>query len=142
MMENQVEIKKFRLQNQLSELETINQYLDELASLWGLSVPFIMTLTLALEEAFSNIVNYGFQDNQSHEIELIFEKQKNNLSISLIDDGIPFDPTLTADPDINLPAEERKIGGLGVFLIRKMMDKVDYQRQESHNIFKMEKTIT
>jgi len=142
MMENQVEIKKIRLQNQLNELESITQYLDELASLWDLSIPFTMTLNLVLEEAFTNIVNYGYQDDKNHEIEIIFEKQNNRLLISLIDDGVPYDPTLTADPDINLSAEEREIGGLGVFLIRKMMDKVNYQRQEGCNILKMEKTIT
>ena len=141
MMENQVEIKKIRLKNQLSELESINQCLDELAGLWDLSIPFTMTLNLVLEEAFTNVVNYGYQDEKSHEIELVFEKQNNRLFISLIDDGVPYDPTITADPDINLPAEEREIGGLGVFLIRKMMDKVNYQRQEGHNILKMEKMI-
>jgi len=142
MMESQVEIKKIRLQNQLNELESITQYLDELASLWDLSIPFTMTLNLVLEEAFTNIVNYGYQDDKNHEIEIIFEKQNNRLLISLIDDGVPYDPTLTDDPDINLSAEEREIGGLGVFLIRKMMDKVNYQWQEGHNILKMEKTIT
>lgn len=141
-MENQVEIKKFRLQNQLKELDSINQYLEELADLWELSLPFIMTLNLVLEEAFTNIVNYGFPDDEKHEIELIFEKQNNQLIISLIDDGVPYDPTLTRTPDLNLPAEEREIGGLGVFLIRKMMDKVSYQRLEGHNIFKMEKMIS
>ena len=142
MMENQVEIKKIRLKNQLNELESITKYLDELACLWDLSIPFTITLTLVLEEAFTNIVNYGYKDDESHEIEIVFEKQNNRLFINLIDDGIPYDPTLTADPDINLSAEEREIGGLGVFLIRKMMDKVNYQRQEGCNILKMEKTIT
>ncbi|MDA3944754.1 MAG: ATP-binding protein [Bacteroidetes bacterium] len=141
-MENQVETKKILLVNQLKELETISQYLEELAGGWDLSVPFTMKLTLALEEAFTNIVNYGFRDDESHEIALVFEKQNNRLFISLIDDGIPYDPTLTTDPDINLSAEERKIGGLGIFLIRKMMDKVSYQRIGKNNVLKMEKTIT
>jgi anti-sigma regulatory factor (Ser/Thr protein kinase) len=141
-MENQVEIKKIWLKNQLNELESITKYLDELASLWDLSIPFTMTLNLVLEEAFTNIVNYGYQDDKNHEIEIIFEKQNNRLFIRLIDDGVPYDPTLTANPDINLSAEEREIGGLGVFLIRKMMDKVNYQRHEGCNILKMEKTIT
>jgi anti-sigma regulatory factor (Ser/Thr protein kinase) len=140
-MENQIEIKKIRVQNQLNELESINQYLEELAGVWDLSIPLTMTLTLVLEEAFTNIINYGYQDDKSHEIELVFEKQNNRLFISLIDDGVPYDPTLTAEPDINLPSEEREIGGLGVFLIRKMMDKVSYQRLEGYNVLKMEKVI-
>lgn len=141
-MEKHGETKKVLLVNQLKELETINQYLEELSGAWDLSLPLTMKLNLVLEEAFTNIVNYGFRDKKTHEIALVFEKQNNCLLISLIDDGIPYDPTLASDPDINLSAEEREIGGLGIHLIRKMMDKVSYQRVGETNVLKMEKTIT
>ncbi|MBU2554110.1 MAG: ATP-binding protein [Bacteroidetes bacterium] len=140
-MDNQDEIRKIQLVNQLDQLETISRFLDELAEAWDLSIPFVMKLNLVLEEAFTNIVNYGYQDNETHEIVLVFEKQNERLLVSLIDDAMPYDPTIAPDPDINLSAEERKIGGLGIFFIRKMMDKVSYQRMGSNNVLKMEKVI-
>jgi len=141
-METSGETKKVLLVNQLKELKTINQYLEELSGKWDLSLPFTMKLNLVLEEAFTNIVNYGFPDDKTHEVTLIFEKQNARLFISLIDDGVTYDPTHASDPDINLSAEEREIGGLGIHLIRKMMDKVTYQRVGETNVLKMEKTIT
>lgn len=140
-MDNQDEIRKIQLVNQLDQLETISRFLDELAEAWDLSIPFVMKLNLVLEEAFTNIVNYGYQDNETHEIVLVFEKHNERLLVSLIDDAMPYDPTIAPDPDINLSAEERKIGGLGIFFIRKMMDKVSYQRMGSNNVLKMEKVI-
>jgi len=140
-MEKHGETKKVLLVNQLKELETINQYLEELSGAWDLPLPLTMKLNLVLEEAFTNIVNYGFRDDKIHEIMLVFKKENNRLHISLIDDGVPFDPTLASAPDINLSAEERKIGGLGIHLIRKMMDKVIYQRIGETNVLKMVKMI-
>jgi anti-sigma regulatory factor (Ser/Thr protein kinase) len=140
-MEKHGETKKILLVNQLKELETINQYLEELSGAWDLSLPLTMKLNLVLEEAFTNIVNYGFRDDKIHEITLVFKKENNCLHISLIDDGIPYDPTKASDPDINLSAEEREIGGLGIHLIRKMMDSVSYQRVGETNVLNMEKTI-
>lgn len=141
-MDKQDEIRKIQLVNQLEQLETINRLLDELAEAWDLSIPFVMKLNLVLEEAFTNIVKYGYQDNETHEIVLVFEKQNERLLVSLIDDAMHYDPTIAPDPDISLSAEERKIGGLGIFFIRKMMDKVSYQRMGSNNVLKMEKVIT
>lgn len=140
-MEKQSEIKKILLSNQLKELDTIAGFLDEIASLWQLPAQLIMTLNLVLEEAFTNVVQYAYDDNARHDVELLFEKSGDMLRITLVDDGKYYDPTQTPDPDISLSAGERPIGGLGIYLIRKMMDEVEYERKGNKNVLAMRKRL-
>ncbi len=129
------------LKNQLSELEKITTFIEGLASEWLLTPEHVMTFNLVLEEAFTNIVNYGYSDINSHTIELFFEKNDNIIRISLKDDGIPYDPTKKEDPDLTSGADERAVGGLGIYLIKTMMDTVAYQRVNKFNYLYMEKYI-
>ena len=125
----------------MSELERVASFLDELGEEWGLSVSSVLSLNLVLEEALTNIILYSFDDNNQHIIETNFKIKGNELIISLVDDGQPYDPTLKADPDITLSAEERPVGGLGIFLIKKIMDKVEYQRKTNKNFLILTKNI-
>lgn len=129
------------LPNQLTGLETITQFLDDLAMQWNLSATTAMTLNLVLEEAFTNVVQYAYTDDLPHEIGLRFTKQENTIAIELSDDGTPYDPTQKEDPDTTLSASERAIGGLGIFLIRQMMDSVHYERKDGKNHLYMQKRI-
>lgn len=127
--------------NSMNELDQIVQWMEEIAEKWELSPGVVFNLNLVIEEAFTNIVNYAFTDQQKHEIEIQIELENQALSLSITDDGIAYDPTLKEDPDITLRAEEREIGGLGIFLIRKMMDRVEYQRIDDKNVFSMWKQL-
>lgn len=133
--------KTLKLSNKISELEAIQLCLDELVEKWNVPAALGMTLNLVIEEAFTNVVNYAYDDNLEHPIEIVFEMQENVLSISLIDDGIAYDPTQNATPDLSLSVEERSIGGLGVYLIKSMMDEVAYERKAGKNILLMRKRI-
>lgn len=126
-------VQTFRLANRIDELETIRQGLEVLVSDWEIPPYMEIPLNLALEEAFTNIVNYAFDDNNIHEIIIQFRKAKGILEVTLTDDGQPFDPTARTDPDTGLGAEERPIGGLGIFLIKKIMDRVEYRRNDNKN---------
>jgi serine/threonine-protein kinase RsbW len=141
-MEKEENIKSLRLQNKLEELETISVFLEELAEIWDIPLALTMSLNLVLEEAFTNVVNYAYDDKEDHFIQIDFEMKERVLSIKIIDDGKAYDPTQNADPDVTLSAEERSIGGLGIFLIRKMMDEVTYQRADTKNILTMTKKLT
>lgn len=140
-MDNENPKKAIELTNRLEELLRISGFIDDLADEWDLPFQLTMSLNLVLEEAFTNIVNYAYQDKDAHSIELSFEKNGQTLVITLTDDGIPYDPTLREDPDVTLPPEEREIGGLGIFLIKKMMDNVAYRRENNRNILIMDKII-
>lgn len=140
-MEKGEQTFKLELANQLSALSELQQQLDQLAGQWELPPAMAMQLNLALEEAFTNVVNYAFHDEEPHTIEIIFTKKGHELLITIIDEGQPYDPTAKEDPDINLPAEERNIGGLGIFLIKKVMDKVAYRRENNKNKLFLTKTV-
>ena len=133
--------KILQVSNQIGELTRVEAFLEDLGGEWDLPVPLVFSLNLVLEEALTNIVSYGYDDQGKHEIEMQFVKTGGEITISIIDDGHEYDPTRQADPDVTLPVEERQIGGLGVFLIKKIMDKVEYQRINNKNKLILTKII-
>ncbi|MFO7721863.1 MAG: ATP-binding protein [Bacteroidales bacterium] len=130
---------RLELPNEISALERLTKFVDNLAEQWNLPDSLVMKLNLALEEAFTNIVNYAFSDDLFHPISVIFSKDNGLIRIELLDDGIAYDPTGMEDPDTQLPMSERKIGGLGIFLIKQMMDSVTYKREGDKNHLIIEK---
>ncbi len=129
------------LTNKISELEKIRDSLERLGEDWGVDPRTCMSVNLALEEAFTNIVNYAFENNDPREIVIDMQKTDARLIITITDEGRPYDPTQNPEPDTTLPAEERTIGGLGIFLIRKIMDEVAYERNGNKNQLTLTKNI-
>jgi serine/threonine-protein kinase RsbW len=127
--------------NKVEELPILAAKIEELAERWELPMSLAMNLNLVLEEAVSNVIFYAFNDQEKHEIEILLSIESKILTIEISDNGIPFDPTLRQKPDIELPAEERPIGGLGIFLISKIMDTVTYSRQNNQNKLTLIKNI-
>ncbi len=127
--------------NQIAELTRVEVFLEELGEEWAFQMPLVLSLNLVLEEALTNIISYGYDDEGKHSIEIVFRKIGAELIISIIDDGHAYDPTSNAEPDITLSAEERPVGGLGIFLIKKVMNKVEYQRKENKNYLILTKNI-
>lgn len=92
-------------------------------------------LRLAAEEVLVNVINYAYP-GKNGDIEITLKPQgKAGLTVTVTDKGIPFDPLSVPEPDINSPLEKRKIGGLGIFLVRKLMDEAKYTRAGDRNIF-------
>jgi len=127
--------------NQIDELTRLADFLEQLGDEWGLSMPLVLSLNLALEEALTNIISYGYDDKEKHSIEINLTKTGQELFIFLADDGHEYDPTQKVDPDISLSVDDRPIGGLGIFLIKKIMDKVEYQRKENRNYLMLTKQL-
>lgn len=101
-------------------------------------------IDLAAEEIFVNIAHYAYKDKLPEEggsVCLDCSMENDTLTMIFKDTGIPFNPLAKADPDITLSAEERKIGGLGIFLTKKYMDNIDYKYENGANILTMKKTI-
>lgn len=141
-MDKQDNTYNLALANKISELEHIHLTVNELLDKWEIPAALGFTLDLVLEEAFTNVVKYAFDDDQPHQIFLEFEKTGDQLEIRLIDDGLSYDPTQKTDPDIEAPVEERQVGGLGIFLIKQFMDSVEYQRKDNKNYLILTKQIT
>ena len=132
------------IKNDIHELNTLTQFLEEVGDELGLSPGLVMNLNLVLEEAVSNIIFYAYPKDVVVEeaVTLTLTCEQDELLICLKDHGISFDPTQKEDPDLTLSAEERPIGGLGIFLIRQLMDEVTYRREGDCNLFTMKKRIT
>ncbi len=127
--------------NHVDELPVLAEKIEALAESWELSMPLAMNINLALEEAISNVIFYAFDDEKEHDIKIVLSLENKTLTIEIIDDGKPFDPTARQQPDISLPAEDRPIGGLGIFLIKKMMNNVTYTRHNNLNTLTLLKNI-
>lgn len=134
-------IKHFVIKNEISELPKLAEEIEKLANKWELSQTLAMNINLVIEEAVTNIIFYAFAEGEKHEINITVSVNNNKLVIIITDNGIPFDPLTHQKPDITLPAEERTVGGLGIFLMRQIMDKMHYTRNKNQNILTLTKSI-
>lgn len=101
-----------------------------------------MSLTMAIEEVFVNVAHYAYPDDGgSVQLAIAFAPDSRVITFRLTDSGIPFDPLAQPAPDLSIPAEERPIGGLGIYMMRKTMDKVQYERIGEQNVLTMQKTL-
>ena len=101
-----------------------------------------MQLDIAVEELFVNIANYAYvPDTGKATIRLEINEEPLSVSITFIDNGVPYDPLAKADPDITLSAEERAIGGLGIFMVKKSMDDMFYEYKDSQNVLTIVKKL-
>ena len=131
----------FELRNDLSELKTLHQHLNSWGEGIGLQEISISRINICLDELFTNIVSYGFEDQSEHIIQFTLHVDNNLVIINIEDDGLPFNPLEKIDPDFPENVESAKIGGLGIHIIRKLMDNVSYERRQDKNYLIMKKNI-
>ncbi len=121
------------LSSRMSELDKLTAFLEEVGEKLCLPAKCLFEITVALEEVFSNIVRYAFTDGRSHTIRIVAQLQRGKLSLSVEDDGQPFNP-LTADPpQLERDLEKCNIGGVGIHLVKRLMDDVRYTRRSNRN---------
>ena len=101
----------------------------------------MMSINLALEEAVVNVMNYAYPEGTIGEIDISVTFSDGSITFTIQDTGTPFDPTKVSNPDTSLSAEERPIGGLGIYLVRELMDEVSYCYENNHNILTLKKKI-
>jgi serine/threonine-protein kinase RsbW len=130
-MTEELEIK---VNNTLSELERVNEALRKFSRWHVLSSNVVHDLHLALEEILTNVICYGYADDRQHEICVRLKVRPGAVIAEVEDDGRPFDPVAAPDVDVRRPIDERAPGGLGIHLVRKLMDSVEYKRQSGRNL--------
>ena len=133
--------KTIILANDINEICRLNQFVDEMGEEFSLAPDIVFNLNLVLEEAVVNIINYAYPKEEHETIYLSAKLLEGSIVLVLTDTGKEFDPTLVPEADITLSAEEREIGGLGIFLIRQIMNEVKYERIEGKNVLTMEKKL-
>ena len=132
----------FTTQARLENLDSVNDFIHAQLESFSIPTKTLNMLDLAVEELYVNICHYAYPPLVGI-VEIASEVTENPLKIKIrfSDEGIPFDPLKKEDPDITATAEKRKIGGLGIFLTKKIMDSVVYKHEDGKNILTIEKTL-
>lgn len=133
----------FRLLNNTDEMARLDRAVDEFGQGEQWSEQMSYHIKMALEEVVMNVISYAYDDGATHEFEVRLCSNSEGVVIDVIDDGQPFDPLHeAAAPDVEATLEARKIGGLGVFFVKTLMDDVEYRRENDRNRLTLTKRRT
>ena len=135
-------MKEMTIAATAENIDVVTAFVDEQLEMLGCPVKAQMQINIAIDELFSNIVHYAYNPDVG-EATVRVEVMEEPLSVivTFIDGGVPYDPLAAADPDITLSAEERAIGGLGIFMVKKTMDEITYRYESGKNILAIRKKI-
>lgn len=133
--------KTVRITNQRDQIDTVRKFFDDYSKENKLTEKTVHDIQMALDELLTNIVNYGYEDKDEHQIDVRFGINNNTVNVEIIDDSKPYNILEQDNPDISLSVEDKPIGGLGIFLIKKLMSNVDYYTKEGKNHLVMTKEL-
>ena len=135
--------KEIRIKNKVEELEHVAQFIEAIGEELGLDMELQMNLNLVMEEMVSNIIFYAYPEGTEASIELTAESDGKELTFVLSDQGREFDPTLKEDANVDInPIDREGLGGMGIFIVKNIMNNVTYQRLEGKNLLTMKKEIS
>ena len=129
--------KTFILKNDLTEIQRLTDILCKLCEENNICNKVLCDVSLALEEIFANIVHYAYEDNEEHLVKIHIKIHDNLFSMKITDDGKPFNPLEIPATNTEVPFEERKIGGLGIHLVRNLIDELGYKQVKGKNVLTM-----
>ena len=130
------------VQATLENLDEVMAFVEEQMEVYHCSMKMQMQIAVAVEEIYVNIASYAYREQKGNaRIRVQSGGEPLQIIITFEDDGIPYNPLLKEDPDITLSAEERKIGGLGIYIVKKSKDQVEYHYQNGKNILTIRKDI-
>ena len=132
---------KLSLINDLGQIVDAAARIDAFCARHGLAEEIAFEVNLAVDELVTNTISYGYDDDGEHRIELVLRLEAGALVIEIADDGRAFDPLQAHAPDIGASLQDRAIGGLGIYLVRKTMDGVTHRRQDGRNVVTLTKHV-
>ena len=136
--DNENEVLESRTFNaDVKELDNLFDYSSSLLEILEFSKKDIIMINTALEEVFVNVAKYAYDGNGT--VEITLSKSKEHVTFVFKDNGKPFNPLEREDPNINAGSDEREIGGLGIFMVKKIMDKVEYEYRNHQNVLTLVK---
>ena len=126
----------------MENIQTVTDFVDGQLEELGCSMKAQMQIDIAIDELFGNIVHYAYNPEVGP-VTVRVEVTEDPLAVSItfIDNGVPYDPLAKTDPDVTLSAEEREIGGLGIFMVKKSMDEISYEYRSGQNILTIKKNM-
>jgi len=129
------------LKNSVSEVPRLAEAVRGLLKSRNISEKIINEINLSLEEILANIIGYAYADKNEHKITVSLSISGSEFTAKIVDDGKPFNPLSAPQPDINASVKERKVGGVGLYFVRKLMDKIEYKRSDGKNVLILKKTV-
>ena len=137
-----IEMKELKVNADISELDKVLAFADSILESMDCSMKAQMQIDVAIEEIFVNIAHYAYPSGDGEAvIQIEADEASKTVSITFIDQGTPYDPLQNADPDITLSAEDRPIGGLGIFMVKKSMDDMSYEYKDNQNRLTIKKSF-
>ncbi len=135
-------MKELTIDAKIENIEKVTAFVNETLESYNCPAKAMVQIDIAIDELFGNIANYAYNPDvgpATVRIEIIDNPM--SVVITFVDNGVPYDPLAKADPDITQSAEERAIGGLGIYLVKKSMDEISYEYKDGKNILKIRKKI-
>ncbi|HTK89163.1 MAG TPA: ATP-binding protein [Verrucomicrobiae bacterium] len=129
------------IRNRPADLDVIEAFLDRLATRAQLPSDTMSEIRIVCDEVLANVIAHGFPDGAEHEIAVSAEMAGRRLRLTVSDDGVPFDSLAVAPPDTSQPVEQRAIGGLGIHLVRHLVDEVTYERRGDRNVLTLVQAV-
>lgn len=135
-------MKELNISATVENIATVTAFVDEQLEELDCPMKTQLQVDVAIDELFGNIAHYAYNPEVGAATVRV-EVTENPLSvvITFIDNGVPYDPLAKADPDVTLSAEEREIGGLGIYMVKKSMDDISYEYKNGQNILRIKKHI-
>lgn len=127
------------LANELREIAGVAAKIDEFCASHGLRHA-AYAVNLAVDEILTNTIEHGYEDDESHRIEVIVRVEEESLLVVIVDDSLPFDLGIAPERDLDASLEDTPLGGLGLFLVHQMMDSVEYRREAGCNVVTLVKS--
>ncbi len=140
-MHDPIAVFHIMARHDLREIAKVNQEFQKFAEEHGIPVEVGRKISILFDDLLNNVISYAFPDDDAHEIEIRTELAINRLTVTISDDGIPFNPLGAGTPDTGLPLDKRALGGLGIHLIRNLVDDMSYQRRVERNVLTLVKHI-
>lgn len=134
--------RNITLTNDIQDVPKLSAFVDEVCEEMGFEATDTMQMNLAIEEAVVNVMNYAYLPGTQGDIDIVAQADDLCLKFTISDSGTPFDPTARPEADTTLSAEERPIGGLGIYLVRQLMDSINYERIDNKNVLTLRKKLT
>lgn len=134
------EIHELEVNADTEELDRVLEFIDSHLEEWECPIKTQTQMNIAVEEIFVNIAHYAFE-NHDGKAKITIQRKGQDVEIIFSDDGVPYNPLAREDPDITLSAEDRQIGGLGIYIVKKSMNSVSYEYRDNHNILTIHKAI-
>ena len=131
--------RSLRLHNEIGQIRKLTDFVESVAEELQMEPGLAFGMNLALEEAVTNVILYAYNKGTNGYVDIDVIQYDDTVEFILSDSGKPFDPTAVPDADVTLKAEDRQIGGLGIFLVRQIMDDVRYEYKNGRNILSMTK---